>query len=535
MEAVLSLPPRAFAPCTHVLVNLVVFRRDEPRSSVRFVRVSPKAWNTAPGDGNEDCGRGDLQHRLADLVHVAELAEATVPEGVEAWDVSVSELARRGYELVAKRTGSSALIADLDRVVAAGRSVRVERLEGIAEVRPGRRYVRRATTDTRSLPDVVAGLLRLRDVTETGVRAPTRFLIDDSQGLVDETDILRRGDVVVSISGAVGKVGLILEATGAVGSIATGDMAVVRELRGVTPNFLVALLRSPTYQNWLSGHARGAAVERLSIQTLRRLPIPLPPESVQDAVLDELGGARGDALAVLARLLTRKERSPLAVWLEGPFVAQLAAGRTNDAANGRTALSDVTDALVSLDKHVSGRADRAPLSLGSNQRTGAWLGAAGQAAAALDGVVSIPSGAGRLAVLELGRARLHEALHTLGAADGRTFDRLRCVTRGMTRILDEEIEGMQESVTLRIGVEPAEVAVGAVSQVQLRLTNASEVPLRNVRIDARIIQVRPSVGRGESRPPVREAHIVYLGDGETHHVPVTVHPSDATQPVRISV
>ena len=502
---------------------------------MRFVRVSPKAWNTAPGDGNEDCGRGDLQHRLADLVHVAELAEATVPEGVEAWDVSVSELARRGYELVAKRTGSSALIADLDRVVAAGRSVRVERLEGIAEVRPGRRYVRRATTDTRSLPDVVAGLLRLRDVTETGVRAPTRFLIDDSQGLVDETDILRRGDVVVSISGAVGKVGLILEATGAVGSIATGDMAVVRELRGVTPNFLVALLRSPTYQNWLSGHARGAAVERLSIQTLRRLPIPLPPESVQDAVLDELGGARGDALAVLARLLTRKERSPLAVWLEGPFVAQLAAGRTNDAANGRTALSDVTDALVSLDKHVSGRADRAPLSLGSNQRTGAWLGAAGQAAAALDGVVSIPSGAGRLAVLELGRARLHEALHTLGAADGRTFDRLRCVTRGMTRILDEEIEGMQESVTLRIGVEPAEVAVGAVSQVQLRLTNASEVPLRNVRIDARIIQVRPSVGRGESRPPVREAHIVYLGDGETHHVPVTVHPSDATQPVRISV
>ena len=533
VDAVLSLPPHAFTPYTRVRMNLVVFRRHEPGPSVRFVSVSQKAWNTAPRDDREDRGRGGLQHSLADLVHVTALAETTIPGGVEAWDVSVHELARRGYELIAKKTGRDALAADLDQVVAADRSVRVERLEHVAEVCSGPRYIRAATTDDRARPDVVAGLVRLRDVTDAGIRAPSRFLID-SKGLVKETDILRGGDVVVTISGAVGKVGLISEATGAVGSIATGDMAVVRELRGVTPNFLVALLRSPTYQNWLSGHARGAAVERLSTQTLRNLPIPLPPAPVQDAMLDELGGSRGDALGVLARLLTRKERSALAVWLEGPFVAKLAAGSISDAPNGSKALSDATDALVSLDKHVAVRAERAFPS-DRNQRTGAWLGAAGQAAAALDGVVSIPSGAGRLAVLELGRARLYEALHTLDAADGPTFDRLRSVTRGMTRILDEEIEAMQESVTLRIGVEPDEVAVGAVSEVQLRLTNASKVPLRNVRVDARLIEVRPSVGRDATRPPVCDVHIAYLADGETRNVPMNVNPSEATQPVGISV
>ena len=535
VDAVISLPAGTLAPFTQVPMNLVVFRRDKPGPTVRFVRVSPKAWNTAPGDDSEDRGRGGLQHSLAELVHAAELAETTIPEGVEAWDVPVHELASRCYELVAKKTGSDALAADLDQVVAADRSVRVERLEQVAEVCSGRRYIRAATTEDSARSDVVASLLRLRDVTDTGIRAPSRFLIGDSKGLVDENDILRDGDVVVTISGAVGNVGLISEATDAVGSIATGDMAVVRVSRGVTPNFLVALLRSPTYQNWLSGHARGAALERLSIQALRSLPIALPPEPIQEAVLDELGGTRGDALGVLARLLTRKERSPFAVWLEGPFIARLAAGKVSDAANGRKALSDAVDALVSLHKHVAGRAARTFLSPSRNKRTDAWFGAARQAAPVLDGVVTIPSGAGRLAALELGRARLYEALRTLDTADGPTVDRLRSVTRGMIQILDEETEAMQESVGLGIGVEPATVVADAVSEVQLRLTNSSEVPLRNVRVDARLIEVRPSIGRGESRPPAREAHIAYLGDGETHHVPMTVHPSDATQPVRISV
>ena len=535
VDAVISLPTGAFEPFTQVPMSLVVFRRDDPGPTVRFVRVSPKAWNTVPGDGNDVHGHGDLVHRLADVVHTPELEETAIPEGVEAWDLSVRDLSQRGYELVAKKTGNDVLNADLERIVAADRSMRVEPLERVAEVRSGRRYVRRATTDTPTAPGVVAGLLRLRDVTELGVRSPSRFLIDNSKGLVHEHDILRRGDVVVTTTGAVGKVGLISEATRPIGSIATGDMVVIRKLRGVTPNFLVALLCSPAYQNWLSGHARGAAIEQLSIQTLRTLPLPLPPPPVQDAVLDELGGARGDALGVLARLLTRKVRSPFAVWLEGPFVAQLAAGRISDASDRGKALSDATNALVSLDAHVAGRAEHVfPLS-GENGQTGAWFGAARLAGATLHGVESIPSGTGRLAALELGRARLYEALHTLGIPGGPTVDRLRSVTRGMIEILDNEIEAMQESVTLGIGVEPAEVVVGIESEIRLLLTNPSQVPLRNLRIEARLIEGRPSARRDEIGPPVGESHIAYLADGETRDVPMAVHPSDATQPVRISV
>ena len=51
VDAVIALPAAAFASAMSVPVNLVVFTRDEPRAAVRFVRISPRAWDTAPGDG----------------------------------------------------------------------------------------------------------------------------------------------------------------------------------------------------------------------------------------------------------------------------------------------------------------------------------------------------------------------------------------------------------------------------------------------------------------------------------------------------
>ena len=62
VDAVVSLPDGAFAPWTGVAASLVVFRHDEPRSTVRFVKISPKAWEAAMNDGDGyvcDGGQGE--------------------------------------------------------------------------------------------------------------------------------------------------------------------------------------------------------------------------------------------------------------------------------------------------------------------------------------------------------------------------------------------------------------------------------------------------------------------------------------------
>ena len=613
VDAVISLPVGAFAPWTGVAASLVVFRRAEPRPTVRFASISPKAWEAKTGDDGGDrvrdedrgeshdagaCGHGfpdggaakggagpavakagegvgsgkrrvhrfELLWLLPKLLQSRHevLAGPYLP-GVEVWEAPVRELAHRDYELVAKKSGSEALGAEIDRLVALDPSLKVERLERVAEVCPGLSYTRRFVTEDHELPDVrtvsdifraplgiVAGLLRSEDVRDTvvppwesGTLPPTLFLTEEGKGRLREKDYLRPLDIVVTMSGTVGKVALFpttsiqTEAVpgftptdGSKGFIAHGgipltpvvatrSLAVARAGERVEPQFLAELLRTPVYRNWLSGHARGTAIQHLPIRTLRKLRVPVPPLEVQYTVCDELARSGGDAMAVLVRLLSRAANEPVAVWLETPAVAWLVSGMVDgEYARGMKGLVAAADALRSLIDRMRNLPD--PVSLESDDLwIRVWLDVAREAAATLDGVASIPRGAGRLAVLGVALSRLRKALHTLDGAEGAAVGRLGIFTRMMIRFAEEEIHAMQESITLDVGVEPAEVVVGAVSEVRLRLTNTSSVPLRSLRVET-----RPAVGTGR---------LPYLGDGETHDIPLTIHPHAGTQPLRIAV
>ena len=525
VHAVISLPLGAFAPYTGVAASLLLFRCHEPRRTVRFVEISPNAWDRAVAAGDEDRGRGDLPRRLAALVGRDESTDGAIPQDVEAWDVPVEDLAARDHELVAKRTGSRALQAELERIVAADPSMRVERLDAVSEVRRGLAYERRFTTETRPPQGTARGLLRVGDVRDTGVRTPSLFLNGGNEMRPTEDHVLRADDIIVTTSGVVGKIGLVSDG-GAVGSLATSNMAVVRARGSLTPQYVVALLRSPIYQNWLSGHARGATIRHLSVRALRSVPIPVPPVPaqdvlpVQDVLIGELDGAPGDALAALARLLAGTAASPLATWLETPFVARLAAGRTGGESDRIDELSAAADALLSLVAQ-SARGSELALTEAGDRRILAWLDAARQAAAALGGVASIPRGAGRLAVIEVARLRLTEAQHVLDAATGPTVNRLRSFTRALVGLAEDEVRAMQESVRVGIAVEPAEVVVGVDSEVRLRLTNSSAVPLRDLAV--------------ETKPAVGSTRIAYLAEGATHDVPLAVRADDATRPLHLVV
>ena len=246
--------------------------------------------------------------------------------------------------------------------------------------------------------------------------------------------------------------------------VATNSVAVLRARQAVTALYLEAVLRSSVYRSWLSGHARGTTIQRLTLRTLRRLRIPVPAVPVQEAVLKELSGGRGDATAVLARLLSGVANDPVAIWLETPLVARMASGTSDGTDSDKFgALVAASEALKSLVVEAVHRSDRISSETG-DRRTTAWLGVAQQVATALDGVASIPRGAGRLAVLEVVMSRLHEGLRVLEGADGAVADRLRSFTQTMVALAEGEVGVMQQSITLEVGLEPAEVVVGAISR-----------------------------------------------------------------------
>ena len=515
------------------------------------------------GHGNGRMTRIDLLQGVSDLVtYQPDLLSDRFLPGVDVWDVPIRDLARRHYELVAKKSGSDMLDAEIERLVATDPSLKIEPLERVVEVFAGGGYRRQYTVRNVDAAGSIAGLVRAGDVKKivdagntagntayaeefTHCQAPSLFLTGEARALVKEKEFLRPYDVVVSISGSVGNVAVFpipFTSTGVAGRappasgndhsisdftepsvplVATSTVAVLRARQAVTALFLAAVLRSPVYQVWLSGHARGTTIRRLTLRILRRLPVPVPPLPFQEAVLEKMSGLRSDAMSVLGRLLSGVASGPVAAWLDTPPVGQIASGIADGTNSDRfEALVAATEALQLLIAGTENCADPTWSEL-VDRRIVAWLGVAERVAKALDGVASIPRGTGRLAVLEVALSRLQEGLRVLDGVDNPTAVGLRSFTRAMVELAEGEVCVMQQSITLEVGLEPAEVVVGAISEVQLRLTNASPVPLRSLHVS--------------TRPPAGTGQIPYLADGESHRVPLTVHPRDATQPLPIVV
>ena len=532
MEGVVALPAGAFAPFTDIPISLVVVARAEPRETVRFLSVAPMAWGAvmaeaAYRDGdqegreslNESFSRGELLREISDLIgHRRELSEGTTLPGVEAWDVAVEEVVARDYELLAKKSGSEVLDAEIDRLVKANPSMRIERLDGVADIDEGQTYDFDEVTK-RQPENLVGGVLRPGDLVDAGIRSPSLFLAGHAfdYGAAYGPAFLRGGDVLVPMTETIGTVGFIEESTSWAGVMANDDIALVRVRDVIAPRFLVALLRSPAYWSWLSGHAAGSAIRRLSVDVLRTLPIPVPPPAVQETVVRELSGTHGDALAVLHRLFSGISEHPVAAWLETPMPARLAAGGVAAGAG------DGLRAIAEIGREVGALKQSAGFEK-VNRLLDAWLSAARRAAAALDGVDSIPPGAGRLAILEFAQARFHESLTMLSGAEGAVMERLIAVTQALVKLGEREVHEMHQSIDLDIDVEPAEVVAGDTSEVVVRATNASTVPLRNVQVTAR-----------HADGSIEEKAADYVAERDTHDVPIVVRPTGEQRSLQITV
>jgi type I restriction enzyme M protein len=530
VDGVISLPTGAFAPSTSIPSSLVVFRRDKPRADVRFVQIPPKSWDTATGGSNLGDGQGSRTGPVALLREVSdvvsrnkELRADDLGLGIDAWAVPVGTLAARDFELLAKRAGTEQLEATLERLSAADSDLRLASLDQVAEVFQGVSYDRKLTTERRQA-NVLAPLVRVGDVSEHRVRPPTLFFTDNAEQRIRDEQRLRPGDMLITISGTVGKIGMVEEGREVVGALATKSLVVIRPSMGLTAAFLAALLRSPAYQEWFAGHARGSTIQHVSVRTLRKLPVPVPPVPVQDAVVRKLSSG-GDAMGLLLRLATGGTSDPITAWLERPpVVAAMAEERlSTDAARMLSSVAHELEQLRSLrNRVVHDKTTDASRALAT------WLSIAPEIGEILARVDSIPEGTPRLAVLELARGRIANAERAL-AEVGRTLDRggdalahrVLFFTHVLEELVDRAAGAMLESVKLQLRPSPSEVRVGVPTGVELRLTNLSRGALRNLQV-----ATTPDVGKGT---------IEYLAEGSDASVPLTVQALDAGEAFKFTV
>ncbi len=522
VEGVIALPAALLMPYKSIKTSVVVFRRDKPAKTVRFMTAQSagkerekSAWRPGVEEGASLIKESEApalesptptasvsQSRQAEAARkkasrIAGAFKAGRP-GPSLWETPLRQLTDRGYELVPKRSGEEELQEYLDSLRKADPELSVIPLAKAGEVFAGVSYDKSVITANRADASVIGGLLRVADIQESGVCAPSLFLTNAAKRPPSPELRLHAGDIVISISGTVGKVGIIEK--GVVESIPTKSIAVFRPRSGVSAQFVASLLRSSRFQNWLAGHAQGSTIQHLSVRNLKLLSIPLPGPFVEESVINKILLESRDAAEALLKTLSATCGDLIEEWLDNsPEIKAIMQG----SAPGKTPLQlldEFAESVIRLMVELPDREYEPALQ--------DWFLDLRDWAMPIKGISKIPPSSDRLSVLLSGGWWLAKLASSSFDNDLPKSDVVKHLVNRLGHLWEDEIVAIQGSVSLDARIDPSFLTTGAEEEVQLNMRNCGLVGLRDL-----VIETTPGIGVGRAD---------YLGSGDAIQIRLQV-------------
>jgi type I restriction enzyme M protein len=492
VETVISLPAGSFAPFTNIATALLVIRHG-PGERVRMVDgeelLRPRGKTAVPDDSA-------LETVLA-LTRSTETAD-------EAWNVAVSELEPLEWDLTPVRRDRSGLDEALDALAV---EIPVSTLKEQCAILSG--HAIRSTDLLDGPPPNGDGptipYIRIGDIRNGTVERGSKWLSPTVAGTLDPTWKLKSGDVLVSKSGTIGKVGIVRN--GAVGAVAAGGILVLRPTGAhLDPHFLSAYLSAAECRAWLDGRARGKTISHLSRDVLDEMPVPIPPIPVQQRVVESYREHGVDVLSFLAQLLLERSGDAIVEWIDGAlgYLKSDEADRPGDLYPLRHA-AVFGEAFKRLRNRLNHDSAENPLR--------PWVSAlATGVVPLLIGVDDVPPGPARYSIV----------LQTVTAARGAEnaieghlphANRAREVTRLVVERLSGAEREMLDDVRVSVTADPTIIERGTQVSLVLTVTNEGVLPLRDVHVSI--------------EPWERTVGLGYLPEGGIKEIPLDGRtPSD---------
>lgn len=162
-------------------------------------------------------------------------------------------------------------------------------------------------------PDAVNLYITVRELDGFSLRPTDRTDRVDDDGLlrIQARSRLKAGDVLFSGTGTIGRTALIAEDPHD-WNIKEGVYAITPKPARVLSRFLIYILHSSLVRNRILASADGATVASVSMTSLRRIRIPVPPPEIQHeivSILDAFDGLVNDLSAGLpAEIAARRQQ-----------------------------------------------------------------------------------------------------------------------------------------------------------------------------------------------------------------------------------
>jgi type I restriction enzyme M protein len=547
VDGVISLPSGTFAPYTNIKANLLLFRRERPAKMVRFCVIHSLA-----GAGRKRPSASELPALPVDVARRFRIGE----ESDDLWETPITDLGHREWELVAKPPGVDQLQQLLNGVQSADKSVSVSVLGSIADVFTGTSYDKRTTVNAQNDKRALPGLIRVSDLTEGRIGLPTLFLTEVAREKLNARFHVRSGDILATTSGSIGKIALVRATPTPL--VASKSVVIIRPKEGVSSGYLSALLQSDSCRSWLIGHAQGSTIQHLSVRTLRQLPVAVPDLPIQERVGLVFEGRRGEALSILLEILTGSRPDPVAEWLESDEAVKAILDKNSDdwgsnwlnshvehfvpktllpenlastvgrgtsdfvtlhdgrtiprilvsTSNGQTTRwTMLLERLAQSSKDVRNRTvhlqEPSP-----DPRLTAWLMHFSEALEGLLGLNRIPEGTAQLSIFEGTLAGISASSKLLTKRSHPAVSIALSLVRRVERLVGDLREQLLRSVSIRATINPEVIPAGRSSEVMLRVSNESPLPLRRFSV-----RTEPSVG---------EVSISFLKEGQEITVPLAI-------------
>ena len=316
--------------------------------------------------------------------------------------------------------------------------------------------------------------IRTGDIQQGWVNKTSAWISSGGDVRFDPKWKLKTGDVVLSKSGTIGKAGIVRN--GGVGAIAASGLVILRpDQNRLDPHFLLTYLESKVVHEWFDDRSRGGTTRHLTVRTIGKMLIPIPPIQVQRHVAERCRDTGVDATTFLVRVLTEGEGDPVAEWVDEALrflkseksadleTADVTALMHSKAFGSRFA--DIRNGLAHRDK--------------GHHPLDSWVIGFTEAADVLRSTEEVPHGPAYYSLLQ-------QAAHELHRAEGHIPGHLPTETsaRDLTQSIADRVEkamaALAGDVQLTITCDVDTLPPGDPATVDIVIKNQGALPLRDV-------------------------------------------------------
>lgn len=118
---------------------------------------------------------------------------------------------------------------------------------------------------------------------------------------------LRGGELLVTVRGTLG--GVVVTPASCAGWNISREVAMIALSQPEVGSFMAAFLASPNGSRWITANSKGIAYTGINIETLKEMPIPIPPLSEQQRIVGDVERLLSLSQAVLPGFQQAKERA----------------------------------------------------------------------------------------------------------------------------------------------------------------------------------------------------------------------------------